>query len=381
MCTYPGLLFALLFTLFLTAWLVPLVHFDADASLVARLARSAEERGSGLPDGGTGMEETEESLVVSRPEEKPPRNVLLCIIESYGYTAYAKADHAAILEPYLREQEERLAAAGYRILSTFLKSPVIGGYSWYADSTLLTGMRINSEEQYGELLRSKTPNLVGLLDERGYRTVLVAPGTLKPWPEGEAYYQFDHYLYNADFGYRGPEFSFVPVPDQYSLNKLHRRFIAAGDGGPLFAEFLLVSSHAPFNRIPPYVEDWDSLGDGSIYHELPMLTFKNTWFQGKEYAEGYTAAIKYVFDVLVAYLTEFLEDDTLIIITGDHQPKYPVTERGQPLSVPMHVLCRDWSLIEPLVGYGYVDGVPTQQPPHDGLESFYEQFMALLPNL
>jgi hypothetical protein len=158
--------------------------------------------------------------------------------------------------------------------------------------------------------------------------------------------------------------------------------MGGADDTPLFIEYLLVSSHAPFNRIPPYVEDWNSLGDGSIYHELPLLTFKNTWFQGKEYAEGYTAAIIYVIDVIVSYLTGFIDDDTLVIVIGDHQPKYPVTERGQPLSVPVHVLSRDGALLDRLEEFGYEKGlVPKKPPPHEGSEQFFSHFMGILPQL
>jgi len=318
----------------------------------------------------------------AQPHRRRYRDVMLFIIESYGYTAFAKQDHWAILQPSFEAFQKRLQESGYRTVSTFLRSPVIGGYSWYADSTLLTGRRISSEQQYRELLQSDTPTLVGLLKTMNYRTVLAAPGTLRPWPEGEAFYRFDHTMYNVDFDYQGPDFSFVPVPDQFTLYQVHNRFIRTGGDSPFFIEYLLVSSHAPFNRIPPYVEDWSSLGDGSIYHELPIRTFENTWFQGKEYTEGYTEAVRYVLGVVTSYIAEFVDNDTLVIITGDHQPKYPVTERGQPLSVPVHALCRDGAFLEPLLNHGYNEGlVPMQPPPHQGLEQFYSHFTALLPDL
>jgi hypothetical protein len=373
----PGALFWVLFALFMTTWFIPVRFADPGNMLALRIARSmmgSRERLAALEEG-----ETEPSI---GKEPDRYRNVLLFIVESYGYTAFAKEDHWNILKPRFDEFQQRLDQDGFHVVSTFLRSPVIGGYSWYADSTLLTGLRISEEQQYKELLQSDTPNIVGILNDRDYVTVLSAPGTLKPWPEGEVFYRFDQYVYNVDFDYRGPEFSFVPVPDQYSIHRVHNRFVSGAGDSPLFIEYMLVSSHAPFNRIPTYVKDWNSLGDGSIYHELPVQMYKNTWFQGKEYTEGYTAAITYVVEVIVSYLTTFIHDDTLVVIIGDHQPKYPVTERGQPLSVPVHMLSRDSEILDRLAEFGYESGLkPEKPPPHEGSERFFSHFMEMLPHL
>lgn len=377
---FPASMLGILLAIFTVAWVVPPRTFVPGDALTLRIVRTMNAKDAGLVRAGRKGEGSEETGAVE--ETRRHRNVFLFIIESYGYTAFAKDEHFAILGPFFEGVERRLYASGYRMVSSFLRSPVIGGYSWHADSTLLTGIRISSQQQYEELLDSDAPTIVSILNGMNYRTVLCAPGTLKPWPEGERFYGFDHSMYHVDFDYQGPEFSFVPVPDQYAIHLVHNRFVRIMDREPVFIEYMLVSSHAPFNRVPPYVENWELLDDGSIYHELPTLTFKNTWFQGKEYTEGYTAAIMYVFEVITGYLTEFISDDTLIIVTGDHQPKYPVTDRGQPLSVPVHVLCRDPALVRSFVGDGYEEGlVPVKPPPHPGLEQFFPQFMALLPDL
>jgi hypothetical protein len=378
---HPGPAFLLVFFLFLMTWAVPVGLFNPKDMLTLRIARAMTGTRETLAE-ESGEAKEDAIAEEAKPYRRRYRDVMLFIIESYGYTAFAKQDHWDILQPSFEAFQKRLQESGYRTVSTLLQSPVIGGYSWYADSTLLTGSRISSEQQYRELLKSETPTLVGLLKTLNYRTVLAAPGTLRPWPEGEAFYRFDHTMYNVDFNYKGPDFSFVPVPDQFTLYRAHNRFIRTEGDSPLFIEYLLVSSHAPFDRIPPYVEDWSSLGDGSIYHELPVRTFKNTWFQGKEYTEGYTEAVSYVLDVVTSYLAEFVDNDTLVIITGDHQPKYPVTERWQPLSVPVHALCRDGAFLEPLLNLGYNEGlVPMQPPPHQGLEQFFSHFVTLLPDL
>jgi hypothetical protein len=306
----------------------------------------------------------------------PARNVLLFIVESYGYTAFAKEEHRDALAPVYEEAEAKLRNAGYTLFSRFFSSPVIGGYSWYADASLLTGNRIDSKEKYEELMASDSPSMFSALEDRGYGTVLAAPGTLKPWPEGERFYRFDWYFFDADFGYRGPNFSFVPVPDQFSIRIVHERLLEGSAVRPLFIVYLLVSSHAPFNRIPPYIDDWELLGDGSVYHSTPSLTFDNNWFRGNEYPEGYTAAVRYELEVLADYMVRFVRDDSLAIIVGDHQPKYPITGKGQPLSVPMHAICRDAAALEPLRSSGFAEGlIPGLELPHPGLESFFPLFI------
>ena len=98
---------------------------------------------------GTEEDDGEQQFAFPRLKD---RNVLLFIVESYGYTAYKKEDHFHILEPVILQLENRLGSHGYAIRSNFLRSPVIGGYSWLADMTLLTGILVNSQQEYDELL-------------------------------------------------------------------------------------------------------------------------------------------------------------------------------------------------------------------------------------
>jgi len=307
------------------------------------------------------------------------RNSFLFIIESYGYTAFAKEDHFRILEPFFIETEKKLASAGYHMCSRFLTSPVIGGYSWYADATFLTGKRIRSKESYESLLGSNTPTMVSRFRDSGYTTVLAAPGTLNPWPEGERFYGFDLHFYDADFHYRGPDFSFVPITDQFTINTIHQKVVKPRKEESLFIEYILVSSHAPFNKIPAYIDIWGELEDGSIYYRSENQYFKNNWVHGLEYAEGYTAAVRYVMKTISDYLTRFIEDETFVIIIGDHQPKFPVTPREQPRSVPVHILCRNSRLVEPFEDHGFTSGfIPNGPPPHEGLERFLPIFSLIM---
>ena len=71
-----------------------------------------------------------------------------------------------------------------------------------------------------------------------------------------------------NLGYRGPDFGLPPMPDQYTLLALQRRELAKRHRPPLFAEVDLISSHAPWTRIPRLIP-WDEVGDGSIFDRIP----------------------------------------------------------------------------------------------------------------
>ena len=312
----------------------------------------------------------------SRLEE---RNVLLFSIESYGYTAYSRPEHYIPLKPFFEEMDMKLQSSGYNTFSHFLTSPVIGGGSWLADATLLTGIKIDTQQIFEELLNSSTDSLPKMFHRAGYYTLLAAPGTVHgEWEEGRLFYGFDEDILGWDYGYKGPDFSFVPIPDQFAIYTIHKLKPAGNRAEPIFIHYTLVSSHGPYNKIPAYIDDWSELGDGSIYYNSPNLHFDNDWFSGKAYAEGYAAAIRYVMMVITNYLTGFIDDKTLIILVGDHQPMFPITEQGAPLSVPIHIISRDYSLIEPLTNYGYTYGlIPEQKPPHPGMETFLHTILEI----
>src|SRR5215216_6889524 len=66
-----------------------------------------------------------------------------------------------------------------------------------------------------------------------------------------------------------PSFGLPPMPDQYTLLALHRRELARRHRPPVFAEVDLISSHAPWTRIPRLIP-WEDVGDGSIFDRLPV---------------------------------------------------------------------------------------------------------------
>ena len=301
----------------------------------------------------------------------------LIIVESYGRVLYRRDELRSAIEPRLRATESALEEAGFVAYSSFLESPAFGGRSWLADATLLTGLWIDSQAKYDGLLQSKPRNLTHILGDAGFARVFAAPGTYSAGDDWRAVYRYDHYLFRGDFGYEGPVIGFGELPDQYLLHAT-RRF-AGSLLPPVFFTYVLVSSHVPFDRIPPYLTDWDQLGDGSVYRRLPNTEFDSSWVAGSQHSAGYVAAMDYVLRTVSDYITEQVDDESLFIVVGDHQPRSPVTTAADGFAVPVHIVSKDSDHLSRLREFGFRVGfVPDQAPPHPSMDEFPRMVLSVL---
>jgi hypothetical protein len=97
------------------------------------------------------------------------------------------------------------------------------------------------------------------------------------------------------------------------------------------------------------VNDWSSLGDGSIYQRLDVVRYPIVWPDLSNASEAYMRSVVYDLEVLKRYLAEFVRDDSLVIILGDHQPVAEVNGDSASHGVPIHVMSRDRTFVEPFV--------------------------------
>jgi hypothetical protein len=304
-------------------------------------------------------------------------NVLFFFVESYGRTVFVNKAYSDVLVPRFEVMAKSLEAVGFHVASDFITSPTYGGFSWFAHSTLNSGVKVISH-LHSQLLDEQRPR--GFADhfrEGGYKPILVMPGTTRPWPGMEDYYGFRDHYFSWEFGYKGPRYGWPTMADQFVLYHIEKTEIERATQ-PLFVQYALVSSHAPFSDLPRYVENWDQLGDGSSLHRSGRDRFKVTWGLSGDVVNAYTAAVTYEMRVMEGYLKNFVHDDTLIIFVGDHQPHQLVTGADNlTWSVPIHVASRSPEMIEPFIKRGYVPGmVPSQPLPHVGMERFMEEFLA-----
>ena len=192
------------------------------------------------------------------------KDVLLVFVESYGRSATRGSSYSPGVEDVLLDGTRRLDAAGYDTRSGYLTSPTFGAGSWLAHSTTQSGLWVDSERRYGQLLGSDRLTLTSAFGRAGWRTVFDVPANTEDWPEGEEFYGYDHIYDSRNVDYAGPEFGYAPVPDQYTLEHFRREELASADRAPVFAEIDLISSHHPWTPPPPLVP-WDEVGDGSVF--------------------------------------------------------------------------------------------------------------------
>jgi hypothetical protein len=296
-------------------------------------------------------------------------NVYIFFVESYGHTVFTEPRHFSLFAPVIQEFEQSLQVHGLSAVSNFVDSPTYGGTSWLAHGTFASGVCLSSQLLYNLLVTSNVPTIAHYFNQAGYKTVSVMPGTTWPWPEGDFFgYQKKYYAWNFD--YKGPRYGWSPMPDQYVLNHIYLHEIQ-GLKEPLFIEYVLVTSHAPFHRQPPYLENWSQIGDGSVYHKQKIITFPNTWPDLTKATEAYMTSITYDFRVLKAYIEQYIEEDGLVVILGDHQPNGQITGDSSVWSVPIHVISGNPEFLKPFAARGYSPGlIPKQPPPHAGMGTF-----------
>ncbi|MGK9169152.1 sulfatase-like hydrolase/transferase [Inquilinus limosus] len=302
-------------------------------------------------------------------------DVTVVFVESYGRSALEDPRFDTAPMAALAEAAPKLAAAGIHTASGWLASPTRGGQSWLAHATLASGLEVDNQLRYDLLVTGRRMTLVRLFADAGYHTALIAPAITRPLPEATRFYGFDHTLFADDLGYAGPPFGWVTMPDQYTLAAYERW--RQRQPRPLFSEVVLVSSHAPWTPVPALVEDWGSIGDGSLYRTLPAAggTPEEVWRDPDRIRTQYGLSVAYSLRAVLDYAGRLLDDHTLMIVLGDHQPAPIVTGPGTPRDVPVHVFSRDPDLVARFRDWGFANGLaPPAAGPVAPMASFRDAF-------
>ena len=297
------------------------------------------------------------------------KNVHFILVESYGIVAVERPDFVHTITPTFRAIESELGALGYSIASGRLDSPTFGGRSWLAHATLATAVPTTDQLGFDTLAVAKPRVLSEFFRAAGYRTVLAAPGVTRPGTRGDLY-RFDKNYYFHDFGYAGPAFAWATMPDQFVLDTIRRRELARPTA-PLFIQYVLVSSHAPWSETPTLVEDWSRLGNGAIFDTQPVVRYPIVWPNFQHAHEAYIRSVVYDFELIKRYVEKYLNDDSLVIVLGDHQPVVEISGDESQRGVPVHVFSKNPALVEPFVARGYVPGMwPRGKARARGMETF-----------
>ena len=302
-------------------------------------------------------------------------DVFVIFLESYGAATYDRPEHLARLAPARDALAAAAAATGRGVMSAFVASPTFGGASWLAHASLLSGVEVRDGDAYNLLMTERRRTLVRTFGERGYRTVALMPGLRQDWREGAAFYGFDEIYGAGRLDYRGPEFGWWRIPDQYALARLDRLEVAPRPRLPLFVFFPTITSHAPFRPVPPYQPDWERLLGERPYApevERALQGYRAEW---QNLEPAYADSVSYALEWLGGYLRERRDADLVLVVLGDHQPPVGVGGERPSWEVPVHVIAKRGPLLQALLAEGFVAGVAPQRPRIGGMDDLTRVLM------
>ncbi len=325
-----------------------------------------------------------------KPLPRKP-DVFLVFVEAYGSTV--------VVSPYTRDSfrlftdslTRKLEREGIHTATIYSRSPVIGGRSWLAFTSAMTGLWLDSHLAYDRLLDYKGiyPHLVTFFSKHGYHTARISTmkatgeiDSLIPLERINGFFGFETWLRWGDIPYKGyPYNPFGGIPDQYSLEYCYEQ-VARPDPRPDFLFFITTNSHAPWYLPPPLPDDWRLLD--TVRHS-PNGAW---WALPKGMMRRYRLAVEYQLGMLAAFAERHLDEEDLLIVVGDHQPPgidhtYHIVDAH---ATPLHVFTRNRQLVQRLVQQGFLPGLNrgAHQAPlwrHDTLALWLESVLLGAPSV
>ncbi|HET7607750.1 MAG TPA: hypothetical protein VFL84_03665 [Gammaproteobacteria bacterium] len=291
-------------------------------------------------------------------------DVLLLFLESYGAVTYDEPSIARIVSPARDELAHAAAETRRHVVSAYASSPTFGGGSWLAHASFMSGVEVRDTGDYMLLLTQRRETWPKLFEAAGYRAVAVMPGLRSAWPEG-AFYGFDTIYDALALDYRGPDFGWWRIPDQFSLARTAELEAHSDSHAPLLVFMPTINTHIPFLPVPPYQADWNRVLKADPYTpddvEASLAPVPDWEALGGPYADSFV----YTFTYLAGYVRDRAGADQTLVLLGDHQPAASVAGVGARWDVPVHVITSHADIAAALVAAGFVDGValaPQQRP-------------------
>jgi phosphatidylglycerophosphate synthase len=303
------------------------------------------------------------------------KDVLLVFVEAYGQQAVQGRSFSPEVDAALAEGNKRLKSAGFSSRSGFLTSATYGGISWLAHSSLQSGLWVDNQDRYNQLLPEKRFTMAAAFKQAGWRTVADDPSNDRPWPQGKAYYHYDQVYNRYQVGYHGPTFTYATMPDQYLFAAFNRLELAKRHRQPLFAEIDTISSHMPWNRIPEEIP-WTQVGDGSIYNRIPMIHETGSfWDNPVRVQAAYGTSIVYALNTLTSFVQHYGKKNLVMIVLGDHQPLPIVSGTNSNHDVPISIISHDPAVLKDIAGWHWSDGLrPSSNAPVWPMNAFRNRF-------
>ena len=328
----------------------------------------------------------EQALHRSDPEASVPasdlltglrgKDVIIDFVESYGQAAVQGTSFSRGVNAVLRRSTASLARAGWSTRSAWITSPGFGGISQLSHSTLQSGLWVNTELRYADLVASHRFTLTNAFGKAGWRTVSDSPEDDPVWPPGTRFYHFDKLYNRFNVGYHGPAFSYASMPDQYTYAALQRNEFTPGHK-PVMAEIDTVSSHTPWAPLPAMVP-WNKVGNGSIFDPMPARSQSpiTVWRNASTVRQSFGRSLQYSLQALTSWVTELHDPNLVLILLGDEQPGGPITRPGASHEVPISIVAHDPSVFKQIASWHWQDGLlPGPSAPSELMNAFRNQFL------
>jgi phosphatidylglycerophosphate synthase len=303
------------------------------------------------------------------------KDVIIVFVESYGQVAVQGSSFSPAVDSVLHRQNAMLTSAGWSTQSAWLTSPTFGGISWLAHSTLESGLWVDSNQRYNELLASQRFTLSDAFRKAGWHTAADDPSDNVTWTPGFTFYHYDQLFDKLDVGYKGPTFSYSTMPDQYTLAEFQRNELTPGHK-PVMAEIDLTSSHIPWAPLPTMVP-WNKVGNGSIYDSQPAKSKTPAQVvAANQTKQFYGQSIQYTMTALTSWVTELNDPNLVLILLGDHQPHTSVSGPGASHDVPISIVTRSSSVLTQMSSWHWQNGLlPAPNAPLEPMDAFRNQFL------
>jgi phosphatidylglycerophosphate synthase len=304
------------------------------------------------------------------------KDVLIVFVESYGQVAVRGSSFSPGVDAVLRKQNAMLTGAGWSTQSAWVTSPTFGGISWLAHSTLQSGLWVDSNQRYDELIASQRFTLSDAFSKAGWHTVADDPTDNRNWKPGTAFYHYDQLYNQFNVGYQGPRFSYSQMPDQYTFAAFQRNELKPGHQ-PVMAEIDTTSSHLPWAPLPTMVP-WNKVGDGSIFDPQPARSETSTtvWRNEATVRQFYGMSVQYSLTALTSWVTELNDPNLVLIFMGDHQPHTAVSGSGANHNVPVSIITRAPSVLKQMASWHWQNGLmPDLSAPLEPMDAFRNKFL------
>jgi phosphoglycerol transferase MdoB-like AlkP superfamily enzyme len=194
-------------------------------------------------------------------------------------------------------------------ISGYLNVSVLGGNTANTEFEFLTGSSMAFLPQgsvaYQQYLKKEMPSLASHLKELGYETIATHPYNSTGWNRNTAYplLGFDEMYFIKD--YKSPEKIRKYVSDKSCYDKIIEMYENKAKDTPMFVFNVTMQNHSS------YTEEFDNF--------TPDIEVSGST---SKVLNNYLSLMK-ISDEAIKYLTDYfssIDEDTIIVMFGDHQP-------------------------------------------------------------